>query len=197
MINVNINLCSNWLCFLKLLERLEFVCLHNCMERERWGGRFYVSVLFAIVFLFLLMVKFRISIQAHLNKSLNETPQESLHVLKNLIHSFFHSLSLSLSHTHTHTPTHLLVSPVFQSAECCPPLKERRSLHHGGRDLHRKMRRRRLLRMEGWGREGQAVIKQISMTNEHSHSLSTPFSKPTNHHLTHTYTSILPSAITS
>jgi len=60
-----------------------------------------VSVLFAIVFLFLLMVKFRISIQAHLNKSLNETPQESLHVFKNLIHSFFHSLSLSLTHTHT------------------------------------------------------------------------------------------------
>lgn len=35
------------------------------------------------------------------------------------------------------------------------------------------------------------------MTNEHSHSLSTPFSKPTNNHLTHIHTSILPSAITS
>lgn len=35
------------------------------------------------------------------------------------------------------------------------------------------------------------------MTNEHSHSLSTPFSKPTNNHLAHIHTSILPSAITS
>ncbi len=107
-------------------------------ERERWGGRCRkgpcACVLCDCVSVFVNGQVPDEYAYSHTHNSQTEPLQESLHVLKHLTHTYTHSYSL--------------VS-VCHSATCCSPVKERRSLHRRGRDLHKKRRRRTLLRMEG------------------------------------------------